>query len=101
MGGRRGRRYPALVELLTVRIVPDQGRTRCFSPHHNQPPERSFGPGVPARRMRIVTGLHLRKSAARGRSSMRSRLLTENDGQKTFALVLETGDEVISCLQEF
>lgn len=32
---------------------------------------------------------------------MRSRLLAEIDGQKTFALVLETGDEVISCLQEF
>ncbi|MCT7376274.1 PPC domain-containing DNA-binding protein [Chelativorans salis] len=32
---------------------------------------------------------------------MQSRILAENDGQKTYALVLETGEEVMACLQEF
>lgn len=31
---------------------------------------------------------------------MRIKLLHENDGQRTFAAVLDTGDEVISCLGE-
>ncbi len=32
---------------------------------------------------------------------MQSKLLYENDGLRTFAVILETGDEVMSCLQEF
>jgi predicted DNA-binding protein with PD1-like motif len=32
---------------------------------------------------------------------MQSKLLHENDGQRTFAVVLETGDEVMACLQAF
>lgn len=32
---------------------------------------------------------------------MQSRILAETDGQRTFALVLETGDEVMACLQGF
>ncbi|WP_137388548.1 PPC domain-containing DNA-binding protein [Rhodoligotrophos defluvii] len=32
---------------------------------------------------------------------MQSRILAENDGQRTYALVLETGDEVMAALQEF
>jgi uncharacterized protein len=32
---------------------------------------------------------------------MKSRLLHENSGQRTFAVVLETGDEAIGCLQSF
>lgn len=32
---------------------------------------------------------------------MQSKLLHENDGQRTYAVVLETGDEAMSCLQRF
>jgi uncharacterized protein len=32
---------------------------------------------------------------------MKTRLLHENSGQRTFAVVLETGDEAIGCLQSF
>jgi len=32
---------------------------------------------------------------------MRSRLLNDNAGQRTFAVVLQTGDEAMSCLQSF
>ncbi|UUP16711.1 PPC domain-containing DNA-binding protein [Nitratireductor thuwali] len=32
---------------------------------------------------------------------MQSRILASNDGQRTFALVLETGDEVMACLKDF
>jgi hypothetical protein len=32
---------------------------------------------------------------------MKSRLLHDNAGQRTFAVVLETGDESIGCLQAF
>ncbi len=32
---------------------------------------------------------------------MQSRLLNESDGERVFALVLETGDEVMSCLKQF
>lgn len=32
---------------------------------------------------------------------MQSKLLAENDGQRTFALVLETGDRVMACLSDF
>lgn len=32
---------------------------------------------------------------------MRSKLLHEADGQKTYALIFETGDEVMSNLQKF
>lgn len=32
---------------------------------------------------------------------MQSKLLHDNGGQRTFALVLETGDEVMTCLQAF
>lgn len=32
---------------------------------------------------------------------MQSRILAENDGQRTYSLVLETGEEVMTCLQEF
>ena len=32
---------------------------------------------------------------------MQSKLLHEGDGQRTFALVLETGDEAMRCLQDF
>lgn len=32
---------------------------------------------------------------------MRSKLLADRDGQKTFALILETGDEAIGCLEAF
>jgi len=32
---------------------------------------------------------------------MQSKLLHEDGGQRTFALVLETGDEVMACLQAF
>lgn len=32
---------------------------------------------------------------------MRSTLLNDNDGQRTFAVVLQTGDETMSCLQSF
>lgn len=32
---------------------------------------------------------------------MQSRLIHESDGQRTFAVVLETGDEVMACLESF
>ncbi|HEX2656349.1 MAG TPA: PPC domain-containing DNA-binding protein [Xanthobacteraceae bacterium] len=32
---------------------------------------------------------------------MRHQLLNDNDGQRTFAVVLETGDEAMACLEEF
>ncbi len=32
---------------------------------------------------------------------MQHKLLHEHDGQRTFAVVLETGDEVMACLQQF
>lgn len=32
---------------------------------------------------------------------MQSKLIAESDGQRTFAVVLETGDEVLASLQEF
>ncbi|MCC2690619.1 MAG: hypothetical protein K0S21_3422 [Rhizobiaceae bacterium] len=32
---------------------------------------------------------------------MQARLLAENGGMRTFALVLETGDEVMACLESF
>ena len=32
---------------------------------------------------------------------MQTKLLHEADGQRTYALVLETGDEVMACLQAF
>lgn len=32
---------------------------------------------------------------------MKSRLLHQNAGQRTFAVVLETGDEAMGCLQSF
>jgi predicted DNA-binding protein with PD1-like motif len=32
---------------------------------------------------------------------MQSKLLHEDRGQRTFALILQTGDEAMSCLQEF
>ncbi len=32
---------------------------------------------------------------------MQSRLLHDSDGQRTFAVVLETGDEAMDCLQRF
>lgn len=37
----------------------------------------------------------------RGHVPMQHRLLHEADGQRTFALVLETGDGVMGCLQDF
>ena len=32
---------------------------------------------------------------------MRSKLLHESNGQKTFALIFDTGDEIVSLLQQF
>jgi uncharacterized protein len=32
---------------------------------------------------------------------MRSTLLNENAGQRTFAVIMETGDEAMACLQKF
>ncbi|MBP2234092.1 putative DNA-binding protein with PD1-like motif [Sinorhizobium kostiense] len=32
---------------------------------------------------------------------MQSKLLADNDGQRTFAVVLETGDSVLACLSDF
>ncbi|WEX07276.1 PPC domain-containing DNA-binding protein [Chelativorans sp. AA-79] len=32
---------------------------------------------------------------------MQSRILAEENGQKTYAVVMETGDEVMTCLQDF
>jgi predicted DNA-binding protein with PD1-like motif len=32
---------------------------------------------------------------------MKGRLLHENSGQRTFVVILETGDEVMGCLQSF
>ena len=32
---------------------------------------------------------------------MQTRLLHEDNGQRTFAVVLETGEEVLTCLQQF
>jgi hypothetical protein len=32
---------------------------------------------------------------------MQSRLLHQSDGQRTFVVVLETGDEILASLQEF
>jgi predicted DNA-binding protein with PD1-like motif len=32
---------------------------------------------------------------------MQSRLLHESSGQRTFAVVLQTGDEVMACLEDF
>jgi hypothetical protein len=32
---------------------------------------------------------------------MRSTLLNENGGQRTFAVVMQTGDEAMACLQTF
>lgn len=33
--------------------------------------------------------------------SMKSKLLHEADGQKTFAIILEPGDEAMACLKDF
>jgi predicted DNA-binding protein with PD1-like motif len=46
--------------------------------------------------MKVVT----HESAAR-EIIMKSRLLHESSGQRTFAVILETGDEVMARLQEF
>ena len=32
---------------------------------------------------------------------MQSRIIFENGGQKTFVVVLKTGEEILSCLKEF
>ncbi|MGD9803868.1 MAG: PPC domain-containing DNA-binding protein [Hyphomicrobiaceae bacterium] len=32
---------------------------------------------------------------------MRTKLLHENDGKRAFAVIMETGDEVMACLTEF
>jgi len=32
---------------------------------------------------------------------MKSKLLQEDDGRRTFALILQSGDEAMACLQEF
>ena len=32
---------------------------------------------------------------------MQHKLLHDNAGQRTFAVILETGDEVLKCLQSF
>lgn len=32
---------------------------------------------------------------------MQTKLLAEHEGMKTFALILETGDEVLSCIENF
>ena len=32
---------------------------------------------------------------------MQTRLLHEDNGQRTFAVILETGEEVLTCLQRF
>jgi predicted DNA-binding protein with PD1-like motif len=32
---------------------------------------------------------------------MQTRLLHEDNGQRTFAVILETGEEVLTCLQQF
>jgi uncharacterized protein len=32
---------------------------------------------------------------------MKTQLLAQNGGQRTFAIVLDAGDEIISCLQQF
>ena len=32
---------------------------------------------------------------------MKSKLLHEGDGRRTFALILQSGDEAMACLQEF
>ena len=32
---------------------------------------------------------------------MKSKLLHESAGQRTYAVILETGDEVLDCLQQF
>jgi Plants and Prokaryotes Conserved (PCC) domain len=34
-------------------------------------------------------------------AAMQAKLLHEASGQRTFTVVLATGDEVLSCLQEF
>jgi uncharacterized protein len=36
-----------------------------------------------------------------GEPAMKSKLLHENAGQRTYAIVLETGDEALACLQQF
>src|SRR5215469_10356868 len=36
-----------------------------------------------------------------GGAPMRSKLLNDTDGQRTFAVVLQTGDEAMGCLQTF
>ncbi|KXF75877.1 hypothetical protein ATN84_18150 [Paramesorhizobium deserti] len=32
---------------------------------------------------------------------MQTKLLAQNDGQRTFAVVLETGDELMACMKDF
>lgn len=32
---------------------------------------------------------------------MQTKLLANNDGMRTYALILETGDEVLSCVEDF
>ena len=32
---------------------------------------------------------------------MQTRLLHDDNGQRTFAVILETGEEVLTCLQRF
>src|SRR5262245_51414614 len=39
--------------------------------------------------------------ARQGETEVQSKLLHENGGQRTFAVVLKTGDEALRCLQEF
>ena len=50
-------------------------------------------------RSRELTGLSSVRSLLE--AAMQSRLLHETDGQRTFVVVLGTGDEVLSSLQDF
>src|SRR4051794_29433503 len=36
-----------------------------------------------------------------GRNTMQSKLLHDAHGQRTFAVILSTGDEVMTCLKQF
>jgi hypothetical protein len=55
---------------------------------------------IGARRCEVFMALR-RTAALTQEAGMKSRLLHEDDGQRTFALVFETGDELMGQLERF
>src|SRR5690242_18212440 len=63
-------------------------------------PRIAFASSPAAANWRPAPGLQ-RGRRYHGRSVMQQKLLGESHGQRTFAVVLETGDEVMASLQSF